>query len=138
MSRRDYTAAVRAAKELNEGLRAGDVRTPLVSPYTKGHKAGNGRAAEKTLTQAVKSAEAARDEAQVQYKAAHAACLASIAAKGAAEKLAAQADEVCVLCALLAAALGGVAGMAGGAEVLMGFLSGSPAVLRSCCVTGSC
>lgn len=95
MSQRDYAAAVRAAKELNEGLRAGDVRTPLVSPYTKGHKPGKGRTAEKTLTQAVKAAEAARDEAQVQYKAAHAACLAALAAKGAAEKLAAQADEVC-------------------------------------------
>lgn len=88
MSRRDYTAAVRAAKELNEGLRAGDAGTPLVSPYTKGHKAGNGRAAEKTLTQAVKAAEAARDEA-VQWS------KGAMHARMVAEKLAAHADEVC-------------------------------------------
>lgn len=88
MSRRDYSAAVRAAKELNEGLRAGDVRTPLVSPYTKGHKAGNGRAAERTLTQAVNAAEAARDEA-VQWS------KGAMHARMVAEKLAAHANEVC-------------------------------------------
>lgn len=93
MSRRDYAAAVRAAKELNAGLRAGDVRTPLVSPYTKGHKAGNGRAAEKTLTQAVKQAEAARDEA-VQWS------KGAMWARTAADKAAARAVLVCACCAL--------------------------------------
>lgn len=45
----------------------------MMSPYTKGHRPGKGRAAEKTLTQAVKEAEAARVEARAAQKAAEAA-----------------------------------------------------------------
>lgn len=63
MSRRDYDAAVKAAKKLDANLRAGN-GTPLVSPYTPDRKTGNGNTTFKTLTAAVRVAESARADAQ--------------------------------------------------------------------------
>lgn len=81
MSQRDYSSAVREAKKLERALREGSAAAPLMSARTREHRAGDGGAAVKTLTQAVKAAEAARDEAR--------------AARLAAEAAAKHADEVC-------------------------------------------
>lgn len=54
-------------------LRDCPAEIPLVSPYTKGHKAGDGKATFKTATAAAKAAQTAQNEAEAAQKAAEAA-----------------------------------------------------------------
>lgn len=93
-------------KETIKRLRDADPRVPLVSPRTKDYKAGTGKQAAKTLTQAVKEAKewaeqakAMRDDA---LKSASEADIHNKASWGAK----AEADEVCgrtVLCCVCCA-----------------------------------
>lgn len=87
MSRRDYSAAAKAAREMNANLRDGNT-TPLASPYTPDRKTGKGTAAAKTLTQAVKQAEHFATVASN-------LCKDAAAHRDAAEKACAEAHEVC-------------------------------------------